>query len=245
MRPVAAALLFALGLITDSFGQTANPPVSWQSPADSALEYFGQIRGRQFNDFLRSIRPGKISPEDKARALSLLPKADLAHPSAKGRAKLDTLSPILHYHERNAAIELTILRVRQATSAFLAGAAVIVTEPALEILTPEELQAIVAHELAHEYFWNEYELARQNKRLRVMQELELRCDGIAVITLVQLGFDPENLISGITRLMKFNERKGISTISDSHLPLEDRTHFIHRMIDSVRAKASSSRILVK
>ncbi len=116
-------------------------------------------------------------------------KDDLVVPSPKGQAKLDTLRPILHYHERADFIEAKVLRVRQATVALLAGAAVIITEPTLELLSAEELQAVVAHELAHEYFWNEIEPARERSPQK-LQEIEMRCDGIAIITLVRLGLNP-------------------------------------------------------
>jgi Zn-dependent protease with chaperone function len=197
------------------------------------------LAGRRFNDFLRSVRPEKLSPALKSQALSMLRKEDVVTPSAEGRIKLDATAPILNYFERSSIIELKILRVRQATSAFLAGAAVIITEPAIEILAPEELQAVVAHELAHEYFWGEYELARQRQQYKIMHELELRCDGFAVMALSQLGLDPESLISAVTKLTRFNERQGISTTSDIYTSLDDRFHFIRSIIEMAKAKASA------
>ena len=41
------------------------------------------------------------------------------------------------------------------------GRFLLVSEEALEILTTEELQAATAHEMGHEYFWQEYELSRE------------------------------------------------------------------------------------
>jgi len=239
IKQAVIALIFAFGLTVNSPGQTAAPKAPLGIITRKTLEYFRQISDQGFNDFLRNIRPEKISPTSRAQMLSLLRKEDLVTPSAEGQAKLDALAPILGYHERNSVIEIKVLRVRQATTAFLAGAAVIVTEPALEILTREELQAVVAHELAHEYFWKEYELARRHQQRQVMQELELRCDGIAVITLVRLDLSPESLISAVTRLTRFNERKGISTTSDIYLSLDDRFHFIHSIIEMVKAKDSA------
>lgn len=52
------------------------------------------------------------------------------------------------------------------------------------------------------YYWNRFEAARQNKNYAEVQELELRCDGIAVITLQYVGIKPENLVSAITQLNK-------------------------------------------
>jgi len=117
---------------------------------------------------------------------------------------------------------------------FLAGAAVLITEPALEILTAEELQAVVAHELGHEYYWNEFEAARHNHDYSELQELELRCDGIAVVTLDHVGVNPERLISAITKLNKYNERPG-SLNSPNYVAFKERRSFIRSMAELLRA----------
>lgn len=132
----------------------------------------------------------------------MLPKDDLTDPNADDLAKLKTLDHLLKYHQRDSFVELKVLRAHAATAVFLAGAAVLITEPALKLLTADEPQAVVAHELGHEYYWNRFEAARQNKNYAEVQELELRCDGIAVITLQYVGIKPENLVSAITQLNK-------------------------------------------
>jgi predicted Zn-dependent protease len=164
----------------------------------------------------------------------MLPKDDLISPSAQGLAKLETLEPILKYHQRNSVIELRVLRAPTATAVFLAGAAVLITKPALEVLTAEELQAVVAHELGHEYYWNEFEAARHNHDYSEMQELELRCDGIAVMTLEHLGLEPASLISAITKLNKYNAHPGSSSPQNqNYVAFDERVEFIHRMIEFV------------
>ena len=168
----------------------------------------------------------------------MLPKDDLVCPSAQSLAKLKSLEPILKYHQRDSVIELKVLRAHTATAVFLAGAAVLITEPALEILATEELQAVVAHELGHEYCWSRFELARQNHDYSEMQELELRCDGIAVITLQHVGVDPENLISAITKLDKHNERPG-SPSSQNYVAFKERITFIRLMVALVRERAKT------
>src|SRR5262249_20316712 len=139
IKQAAIALILTLGLTLNSFGQTANPKASLGPIAKKTMEYFSQIEEGRFDDFLRRIRPAKLSPELKAHALSILVKGDLVKPSAEGQAKLTALGPVLQYHERNTFIELKVLRVPTATTAFLAGAAVLITEPAIEILSTEEL----------------------------------------------------------------------------------------------------------
>jgi predicted Zn-dependent protease len=124
-------------------------------------------------------------------------------------------------------------------TACLAGAAILITEPALEILTSEELQAVVAHELGHEYYWGEFEMARQHQRYLEIQELELRCDGIGIITLNRLGLNPESLRSAIVKLDKHNQQYG-SINSANYVSSEERFRFIRSMIVMTRAGNKSA-----
>ena len=109
-----------------------------------------------------------------------------------------------------------------------------ISEEALDLLTAKELQAIISHELGHEYFWNEWQQARLDKRYEKMQEIELRCDGMALITMNQLGLDPSHLISAITKLTKSHSGP---LGNAAYPPLEERIRFIHIMIEMVKARS--------
>ena len=235
VKQIALVLVLVSTLNVSSFGQSFKTAGPLSSVPLKALSYFEQVEGQQFDDYLRRIRPVALAPELRTRVLSMLPKADMVAPSAQGLAKLKALDSILRYHQRDAVIELKVLRVPTATALFVAGAAVLITESALEMLTAEELQAVVAHELGHEYYWSRFELARQNHQYSELQELELRCDGIAVVTLQHIGVDPENLISAITKLNRQNERHG-SSGSQNYVAFEERIRFIRLMADRVRAR---------
>jgi hypothetical protein len=231
---IAQILFLVLAVNVCSFGQTIKTAAAPNSVTLKAFSYFKQIEGGRFDDYLSRIRPIALAPELRARVLKMLSKDDLVLPSAQGRAKLEALEPILKYHRRNSVIELRVLRAPTATAVFLAGAAVLITEPALEILTAEELQAVVAHELGHEYYWNEFEVARHNRDYAEMQELELRCDGIAVTTLVHLGLEPTSLVSAIAKLNKYNAHPGFTSgQNQTYVSFNDRVAFIHRMIEFV------------
>ena len=58
------------------------------------------------------------------------------------------------------------------------------------------------------------------------QELELRCDGIAVLTLRRLGIDPEHLVSAVQKVTRFNQRRDAVATSASYVPLTERITFI-------------------
>lgn len=235
-RKIASIIILILvANVTASSQEISNAVLSGVTL--KAFFYFEQVQNREYDAFLRSIQPSPLAPELRTKVLSMLPKHDLVSPSPEDLDRLKTLDVLLKYHRRHSFIEFKVLRSRSATAAFLAGAAVVITEPALKLLSVEELQAVVAHELGHEYYWNQFEQARENKNYADMQELELRCDGIAVITLQHVGINPANLISAITRLNKHNLRPGSPT-SPNYVDLNERVTFIQRMIELVSGKQS-------
>ena len=231
---IAQILLLVLAVNTFTFGQTIKTAAPLNGVTLKTFSYFDRIEGRRFDEYLSRIRPVALAPDLRTKVLKMLPKDDLVNPSANELAKLKTLEPILKYHQRDSIMELKVLRAPTATAVFLAGAAVLITEPALKILTAAELQAVIAHELGHEYYWTRFELARQNHEYNELQELELRCDGIAVVTLEHLGLDPQSLVSAIAKLNKYNSHHGSSSAqSQNYVAFDERVEFIYRMIEFV------------
>ena len=226
---IVMTLIFSLNVFTP--GQVRRNEIPSNSIAVKALSYFQHIDKGGVDNYMRGIRPLALAPELRAKVLKMLPKDDLVSPSSDELAKLKTLEPILKYHQRDSVIELKVLRAPTATAVFLAGAAVLITEPALRILSAGELQAVVAHELGHEYYWTQFEAARQNHEYTDLQELELRCDGIAIITLEQLGLDPLSLVSAITKLNKYNGHSDSSGAQQNYVAFNERVAFIDRMIE--------------
>jgi hypothetical protein len=206
------------------------------SPSVQALSFFQAGTEQSLEQFLQEIRPPQVSPALKAQMIALLPQEGEVRPSAKGQAKLAALEPILKYHERASTVDLKVIRAGQLFIGLYARAAILITEEALDLLSAEELQAVVAHELAHEYFWDEYELARQHEHYARVQELELRCDGIAIITLSQLGLAPNCLLSAVKKLTRFGEVAGAEAIGRFYPARAERTRFTHSMIELVKAR---------
>jgi hypothetical protein len=233
-KSISIKAILLVILTTTSIAQPKRSTASFGSAGTAALAYFGRIHVQSFDTYLKSVRPGKLSPELKAKLLAILPEHDIVSPSAGGRARLAALEPILKYYDRNSVIDLKVIRMGQAAVLFLAGAAVLISEEALDLLTAKELQGIVAHELGHEYFWNEWQHARLSKQYEKMQEIELRCDGMAVITMNQLGLDPSDFISGITRLKE--SHKGKLNNADYYTSLDERVKFIQAMMELVKAR---------
>jgi hypothetical protein len=88
-----------------------------------------------------------------------------------------------------------------------ARAVIIISEPALTLLDAAELQALVAHEVGHEYVWTEYERSFRLADRSRLKDLELVCDGIAIVTLHRLGMDVSRLMSGLHKISRFNREE--------------------------------------
>jgi predicted SprT family Zn-dependent metalloprotease len=54
-----------------------------------------------------------------------------------------------------------------------ARSVVLISQRALHLLNADVLQAVVAHEIGHEYVWDEYQAALERKDARRLQELAL------------------------------------------------------------------------
>jgi hypothetical protein len=208
--------------------------------ARQAFQYFEETEKDDLEDYLRSIRPAGVSADRRGRLVASIRKEDIVLPSAQRQAKLDALRPILAFHDR-ADIEVKILRLRLAWAGFHEGAAIVVSEEAVDILTAEELQAAVAHELGHEYFAAEYGTARKNKQYDKVREVELRCDAVAIITMKSLGLNPNSLLSGVSKLTKFNEGRGVRNNPDLVTSLDERLRFFQAMTKLAEIRATKVR----
>lgn len=113
-----------------------------------------------------------------------------------------------------------------------ARAVVLVSEPALDLLDPEELQALVAHEVGHEYFWSEYFRARRDDDRSLLQTLELLCDGLAIVTLRRAGMDPRRLTSALEKTSRYNrERFGAARNEEDYPAIGERRRFGRRLVE--------------
>lgn len=238
-----AVSIVVIGTPNNARAQHDSKPNGVQSPFDRAVRYFEAKP--DFDDYLRTIRPAPISIAQKTRLLSMIRQEDIVEPSVERRVKLDSLHPILAYHDRTN-IEVKILRLGLAWAGFLEGAAVVISEAAIDVLTVEELQGVVAHELGHQYFAIEYAAARQDKQFDTVKEVELRCDAVAIITLKHLGLNPRSLTSGISKITKFNEARGVKNNPDMGTSLEERLKFSQAIIElSDKRQATRRARLIK
>jgi Peptidase family M48 len=196
-----------------------------------AFEYFARGSQEAWDAYLKRLRPPPLSADRRARALALVRKQDLVEPAVEQQAKLGALHPVLAYLERDTATEVKVLRLDLAWAGLLEGAAILISPDALDLLTPAELQAVIAHELAHEYFAGEYDQARAKKQYDTVKEIELRCDAVSIVTMSRLGLDRSALLSGVAKLTAFNERRGFPNSRDLSPSWDERRNFGRAMAE--------------
>lgn len=203
-------------------------PRAESPPAIRAWEFIERVVGTGLTEFLRggSVPP---SPEFRATALSALPKEGDLVPTRAESVKLAALEPLLAFHGRLGLIDVKVVDAGYAFAGIHAGVVLLLTREALTLVNARELQAIAAHELAHEYFRHEYGAALEARDHIRLQEIELRCDGLAVMTLRELGLDPLHLVRAAAKFTRHNQRLGVATDTRRQVSLKDRLAFIRRV----------------
>lgn len=204
------------------------------NPADRAFRFFADLRITSAESTLESLRPIPITAEEKRRELLSLPRIGQLQPTPDEAAKLASVQRVLIYHKRQDVFEAKVIDVPQAGIVLYARSILLISRPALRVLSATELQAAVAHEAGHEYFWTEFEHLRQRRDATARQELELRCDGIAVLTLLDLGLDPGKLVAAVRAITRFNERIGATVTEGDYPDTAERARFIRRVVDAHR-----------
>lgn len=218
-----------LTLLAFGFQHRAAGAASPSAAADQALRFFAAIPATPAV-ILERLRPAPIDAAAKHRALAVLPTEGELRPTPEERVKLAGLKRLLTYHQRGQVFEVRVVDLPQAGIVLDARVFVLITRPALRMVSADELQAMVAHEVGHDFFWTEYERARDSGDAAARSELELRCDAIAVLTLLELDLDPGLLISAARKLTRFNERLGTAADTGHYPSVAEREWFTRAVV---------------
>jgi Zn-dependent protease with chaperone function len=180
---------------------------------------------------LDACRPEPVSIQEKQSLLASLPERGGAKDLTEDqRRKLSALNAVLALHARKDVYVVKVIDVPQAWTGLYGRGVLLISAPLLKVVSSGELQALVAHEIGHEYSWvawNSAQVAGQKDR---MHEIELACDAIAVITLRKLGEEPKLLISALERVARFNSRHFPEMIDQtSHPHLQERRALIKQL----------------
>jgi len=229
----------ALALLTLSPARAALAGTKMPSDANrlatKALAFFDAAAAASIPEFLGRLRPEPISPAVRALVIASLPRQGELRPTAAEQTKLAAVAPVLDFHSRNGVIEVKVIDVGHAFVGLHARTVLLISRDALALVTPEELQALAAHEMGHEYLWNEYQVAMGEGASDRLQELELVCDGIAILTLRALGLDQGRLASAVTKVTRHNERLGATATASFYVSLGERRRFIAAVSERLSA----------
>lgn len=194
------------------------------------LAQFRQYAPEKFWELLDLKRPAPVTPQFASEIRGALPQeGEVRNLTPADGYKLASISAVLRAHNREGVYLVKVVDSQQARVGLHARFVVLVTRTALRMLSATQLQAVVAHEIGHEYLWLDYESARAKGDSRRLRSLELFCDGIALLTLARIGLEPETLIDAL-RLMEFsNGRNGLVQEFDSHPTLLDRVELARQI----------------
>ena len=219
-------------LVREAIALPPTCPAQSHNLIASALSRFVQTTPREFEAKLEELRPVPVASEERQlildSLLDVLPKPGrITKFNLAGQQKLAAIEQMLHLRKRQLDYDVIVIALPQAFIGLYAKTVVIISEPALYFLETEELQAQVAHEIGHEYIWREWENAKMQKDYCTLQELELFCDGIAILTLHHVGIDPATLAIGLQKVIVFNRRHfGRALNEDAYPRFDERKRFL-------------------
>ena len=203
------------------------------SVLETALHFFTRHDSAGIVERLDTVRPAPASLAERDAALATLPpRGEVRDLDAGQRRKLAAARWLLELHGRDAVYELKVVDVPQAAVALYARSVLVVSQAALDLLDASELQALVAHEVGHEYFWREYYEARGDDDRRRLRTLELLCDGLAIVTLRRAGMDAARLTSALDKVLRYNRHRFGAALNEDHYPaIGVRRDFARRLVE--------------
>ena len=165
----------------------------------NAINRLGDLSRAEIDACLRRIRRPAYRP-GPVLIKEIIDVQNLPVSGGKRAEQLKAvLQPVLDYHERGH-MPIYILQSEKPKAALVDRAVIIITTRLLTIATEEEIRGIVAHELAHDYIWDENMKAKREKDVKRMHECELFCDAVAAFTLKQIGDDPASYARILERM---------------------------------------------
>jgi Peptidase family M48 len=199
LAALVVAGVFGLSLPMAAAGQSEN-----ERTIRKMLAFFEGHSDETIDAFLMRLRPAPLDEASRAAVIASLPKNGEVRPTEKDGVKLSVAQRILDHSARPGAITVKVIDVDSAFVGLYHRGAVLVSAKALALLDADELAALVAHEKGHDVDWNDYWAAMQAHDQGRMRELELKADGVAVLTLELFGISHEQLAAAVQKVIRYN-----------------------------------------
>lgn len=228
MRTFFWLLLFSLSLPTLAHDTAEIEAALTAIGSGSAEELKTRLCTDQFTTF---------NDEARTQSLAALPAALRNQRLTDGKL-LRRIAPILHQVMQvqgrtrvSQQPELFLFTHDTPTAQLWRGCVLLVSTSLADPLYDGELAGIFAHELSHAYFEDEMAAAQRQRDERAMRIIELKCDGVALVSLKLLDYKPTLYLSGLQRIQLITKRLGrSSSILQSHPDLVVRAQFAERFI---------------
>lgn len=232
-RLTALVLALTVGL---SMPAWAERQTNGERTSQKTLALFEGHGDETIDAFLMRLRPVPLDEASRATVIASLPKDGEVRASRKDVEKLSLARKILDYTAAPGAVSVKVIDLDSAFVGLYYRTVVLVSAKALAVLDVDEVAAVVAHEMGHDADWDAYLSAMEQHNTARMRELELKADGIGVLTLEHLGIDPQRLASGIQKMTRYNEWRDRTAgatpqavaagTAERYVPLNERLAFI-------------------
>lgn len=203
-----------------------------------ALAAVGSGSAEEMKSRLISERITVFDDSLRAHAVAALPASLRNQRIAQGKLlrRVEAIfNQVLRLHGRSGKLELFLYRNDLPSAMLWRGCVVAVSDGLAEPLFDDELAGVFAHELGHSYFEDEMADGRRAQNAFAMRVIELKCDGVAILSLKLLGRSPAGYARGLRRLQLITKRKGLSdVVFESHPTLVKRMKFSQRFIESLK-----------
>lgn len=185
-KSVAAKSEAATGLTDDN-----------REDIETLVSGYGTMAKSEFRAWLDGAQPAEPTEAEYKQSLDLITKgakeAKLAIVENGDRTYRlsERAAPVLKFFRRTQ-VRFVVVVSATPTLESSPGLIIIISTGMIAALRDDanSLNALVAHELAHELTWRQYVRARNARQFSVTQFLELQCDAVAAYTLLLLGMKP-------------------------------------------------------
>ena len=218
-------------------GNEVKPKAKETDEIELALATFGARSAAEMKSRLFTNRITVFSDEFRAQAVAALPASLHKRRITQGKllSRVETIfRQTLELHGRSGKLDLFLFQDYVPSATLWRGCVLVLSDGLADPLYDSELAGIIAHELGHSYFEDEMAAAQRVKDARAMQVVELKCDGVAILSLKLLDYDPAHYLRGLQRIQAIIKRKSLSSGSfQSHPEMVKRAQLSARLLKQV------------